>query len=419
MNFAYHFGIRMYGWGIRLAAPFVPKARQWVQGRKDWKNQLRQALGSRKGWIWMHCSSLGEFEQGRPLLEKIRSEHPGQALLLTFFSPSGYLVRKSYPVVDHVAYLPLDTPGNARAFLDLVQPRLAFFVKYDLWLNHLAELQARKVPHFLVSALLRPDSRFLRSRLKNLYRKAFLGFAHIFAQDEGTVHLLREFVGEVPVVVTGDTRFDRVVQLPDQFQALPEIEAFVGGRTCIVAGSPHAPDEKLLLPAIERLRRPGLCWIVAPHEIDREAILKLAGEDAAHRVVHSQYDGQSTEADVLWVDRVGLLGRLYHYAAAAYIGGGFGGGIHNTQEPAVYGIPILFGPKYQGFQEAVDMVEQGGARVVRDADELVEALNLWLNDESLRQQLGSQNAAYMNDQAGATQQIWQLIAPLFPPSPSS
>lgn len=410
MTFGYNLGIRAYGWGIRLASPFVAKAKLWVEGRRNWKPQLKAALKGKKGWIWMHCASLGEFEQGRNLLEQIRAQYPQKPILLTFFSPSGYEIRKDYTGADHVCYLPLDTPQNARDFLAVVQPSLAFFVKYDLWLNHLGEMRKLGIPHFLVSALLRADSRFLKSRLKTQYRDAFRGFQKVFAQDADTVSLLREFAGDIPMTITGDTRFDRAAQLPGQFTPLPEIEAFVQGRPCIVAGSPHGPDEKLLLPAIESLRNLGFCWIVAPHEIDKAGILAKVKASGGRMVAHSQWQPGSEKApEVLWIDNVGMLSRLYHYAELAYIGGGFGGGIHNTQEPAVYGIPVLFGPKYHGFQEAVDMVKSGSAFVVTTQGELESRLRQLMSDETLRKSLGRQNAAYMEAQAGATAKIMDAI----------
>lgn len=405
MTLFYNLGILLYGWAIRIASPFNRKARLWVDGRKDWEKKLARALGDRQDWIWMHCSSLGEFEQGRPLIEAIKHQYPHQKILLSFFSPSGYEIRKNFAHVDHVCYLPLDTPRNARTFLDILQPKLVIYVKYDLWLNFIAEAEARKIHQILVSAILRKDSKFLKSGLRKQYRQAFHAFSWIFTQDQDTHNLLTQLVQLDRISVAGDTRFDRVAELPAKFEPVPGIEAFIAGRRCIVAGSPWPRDEEILLPVINRLRRPELCWIVAPHEIHPQHIDQHIAHSAGKMIKYSHISGASPAADVLWIDNVGMLSRLYHGAALVYIGGGFGLGIHNTQEAAVYGNPIIFGPNYQKFQEAVDMIAAGSAISVTTADELEKAILHWLDDASLMLQTRTTNQEYIQSKTGATAAI--------------
>ncbi len=405
MTFFYNLGILLYGWAIRLASPFNRKAKLWVDGRKGWEKKLARALGDRKDWIWMHCSSLGEFEQGRPLIEAIKQQYPQQKILLSFFSPSGYEIRKNFAHVDHVCYLPLDTRRNARTFFDIVQPKLVIYVKYDLWLNFIAEAEVRKIHQILVSAILRKDSKFLKSGLRKQYQRAFHAFSWIFTQDQDTHRLLTELVQIDRISVAGDTRFDRVAELPAKYEAVLGVEAFIAGRRCIVAGSPWPKDEAILLPVINKMRRPDLCWILAPHEIHPQQIDHHIDHSGGKMIKYSQISGASPAADVLWIDNVGMLSRLYHDAALVYIGGGFGLGIHNTQEAAVYGNPIIFGPNYQKFQEAVDMIAAGGAISVTTADELEKAILHWLEDASLMLQTRNANQEYIQSKTGATAAI--------------
>lgn len=409
MTPGYTLGIRAYGLAVRIAASFKPKARLWVQGRKQWRQRLRKAVQGRDNWIWVHCSSLGEFEQGRPLIESIKDRNPEQALLLTFFSPSGYEIRKNYPLADAVCYLPLDTPRNAQDFIEIVQPSQAFFVKYDLWLNTLEQLSRKEIPHFLVSALLREDSRFLRTMIKGAYRKTFQNFDWIFAQDEATRDLLKEEVGTDRVSVTGDTRFDRAAQLPGQFRDVEGIREFVGDQPVVVVGSSYPKDEEIFMPAVEALRDKGLRWIVAPHNIDHDRIAGQVERSKGRMARYSRLEEAGEETELLWIDNVGMLSRLYHYSQVVYVGGGFGNTVHNTQEPAVYGNPVFFGPRYQGFREAVDMVAMGTAFSVNNSEEFLAGLTDLLENNTRLEQLREQNRAYMQSQAGATSAILQKL----------
>lgn len=401
----YQLGILIYRWAIGVSSIFSSKARLWISGRWGWEDRLREGIGAGGDWIWIHCASLGEFEQGRPLIEALKGQHPEFRILLTFFSPSGFEVRKGYPHADHIAYLPLDTLGNAAAFLDIVQPRLAIFVKYDLWLNFLAETHRRKIPLILVSALVRPESRFLKSLLRAEYKKAFRLFSWIFTQDAQTKALLELFSGNPHISVAGDTRFDRVAELAEEPLPLPLIGDWLRGRRCIVVGSAWPEDERVLLPVIDRLRREELAWIVAPHEIHLHHIDAMVARQPGRTAKASLLPNAPPQSDVLWVDSVGMLSRIYQYSEMAYIGGGFGTGIHNTQEPAVYGNPVIFGPKYQKFQEAVDMVESGGAKPIRTSEELEAAILAWLDNPGLLAHVREENRSYMQSKTGATAAI--------------
>jgi 3-deoxy-D-manno-octulosonic-acid transferase len=409
MNLLYNIGISAYGLAVKVASVFVGKAKLWVQGRHNWEERLAQALGTQNDWLWMHCSSLGEFEQGRPLLEAIKAQNPLQKILLTFFSPSGYEVRKNYAFADHVCYLPLDTPRNARVFLDIVQPRLIIHVKYDLWLNLIAESHRRKIPQLLVSVLVRPDSRFLKSLLRRQYKLAFQSFSWIFTQDLESLRLLESFCEMERISAVGDTRFDRVAELPGKFELVPGIAEWINGRRCIVVGSTWPQDETIVLPTIAHMRAPDLCWIIAPHEIHGSHIDHHIHQGHGKMQKYSALSSATITTDVLWIDNVGMLSRLYHYSALVYIGGGFGVGIHNTQEPAVYGNPVIFGPNYHKFQEAVDLVAAGGARSVSSASELEAALRHWLDDAAHLSHTRAANEQYMQAHTGATAAILKKL----------
>ena len=407
LRWLYQVGVHAYGLALRLAAPFHAKARRWVQGRRAWPQHLAAALGGETGWIWVHCASLGEFEQGRNLIDALHAQPDRPRVLVTFFSPSGYAVRHAYPRAGHVAYLPLDTRRQVRRFLDLVQPRLAIFVKYELWLNYLDALHARQVPTVLLSARMGPESAFLRGPLAPLYRQALGRLAHIFVQDAGTAQRLRPWVDPARLSVSGDTRYDRVRANQAQFAPVPEIEAWLQGRPCLVGGSTWPRDEALLLQAFERLRtQSDLCLILAPHEIDPGRIAATIAQDPEIHRAYSAREGLRPHHRILWIDNIGLLARLYHYAEVAYVGGAWGSGLHNILEAAVYGCPVLFGPRHQRFPEAAALIAAGGAFAITDADSLVTTLDRLLQAPDLRQDIRQRNQAFVAGQAGATERVW-------------
>lgn len=417
MRALYTLLIHGYGLAIRLAAVFNSKARLWVQGRRNWESLLQAKLTAGSGpIIWMHCASLGEFEQGRPILEALRQQHPGYRLLLSFFSPSGYEVRKNYAGADIICYLPLDTPRNARKFCALVQPTAVVFIKYEFWLNHLQELTQRQIPHVLVAAIFRPDQAFFKS-WGGLFRKALRGYSHVFVQEAQSLQLLTQ-VGLTTVSRAGDPRFDRVSAIAAQAAVLPIAEAFAGAeRRVLVAGSAWPADEALLFPALASYLQHDWKLLIAPHELGEshlssiEQLLVANGLNASRAVVrYSQATPESAAAArVLIIDNIGMLSALYRYGQLAYIGGGFGRSIHNTLEAAVYGIPVIFGPKHQKFNEALGLLACGGGLAVDSAAALKAALDRLLTQPQELALAGALAGAYVRENLGATDEVMNWL----------
>lgn len=402
-HFLYNFSITLLGWGLRIASRFHPKARKWVAGRKDWETQLRQQAEPSQGWIWFHCASLGEFEQGRNLIEQLRSQYPQQRILLSFFSPSGFEIRKNYAHADYVCYLPLDTPENARRFLDILQPRLVVFVKYELWLNYLREIAAREIPFTLVAARVRTESPFFRSIFRSLYRTAFAKMTHIFVQDADSKALIQDFSNNPNITVSSDTRYDRVKSNQADFQEIPAIARFKKERLCLIGGSTWPRDEQLLMEAYRQLRaQHDLCLIMAPHEIHPDRIDRWAAAFPQETLRFSQIDQLSGQHRILWIDNIGMLSRLYYYAEVAYIGGAWGTGLHNILEAAVFGCPVLFGPHHQKFPEAADLIAAGGGFPIASQAELSSNLERLLADAQLRTAIKRKNETFIEARSGAT-----------------
>ncbi|WP_343217095.1 3-deoxy-D-manno-octulosonic acid transferase [Hymenobacter profundi] len=406
LSFLYSVAMYLYGLLLRLAAPFVPKAAQWVGGRKAWHTRLREALQHETAPLaWFHCASLGEFEQGRPLIEAYARQYPTHKIVLTFFSPSGYEVRKNWPGAAYILYLPLDTAANARAFLDLVRPRLAVFVKYEFWHHFLRELQRRQVPTLCVSAIFRPEQVFFKP-WGGFFRDILNRFTHIFTQNDASVELLRQ-AGIQQASVAGDTRFDTVARTAAQPPIpLPLVDAFqVDGASVMIVGSSWPEDLPTLTPIFQSYRQ-ELRFIVAPHEIG-EANLRQVEAALPGQVVRYSTATPATvaQARVLLIDNVGLLSQLYRFGQFAYVGGAFGKGLHNTLEAAAFGLPVFFGPTYHKFQEAVELVALGGAFPVHSAQELEKALLPLLRNEAARLVVQDLNLDYVFQHAGATQRI--------------
>ncbi|MCS6929273.1 MAG: 3-deoxy-D-manno-octulosonic acid transferase [Saprospiraceae bacterium] len=397
----YELAIRLLTAGLWTAQLFSSKARLWAKGRKNWRNRLTSTPLGRQPVLWMHVASLGEFEQGRPILEGFRKQYPSSWVVLSFFSPSGYEVRKNYSEADVVCYLPADTRQNARDFVDRVRPDVVIFVKYDLWANYLFELRQRGILTLLIAALFRPTQPFFRPWGK-LWRQMLGCFSHIFTQDVASAELVR-CIGLKAVTAAGDTRIDRVLQLAQDHILLERPPL----RADVIAGSTWPADEDLLLPVIHAPELAHLHWILAPHEPSARAIRRLTKLLQRSWALYSQWDGQQI-VEVLIIDSVGLLGRLYRYARFAYVGGGFGRGIHNTLEPAAYGLPVLFGPKYKHFEEARQFVQRGGAFPVRSSAELLQAIQrLEQPDEYERASIAVRQFLYEN--RGASVQILQFL----------
>ncbi|MCB2376734.1 3-deoxy-D-manno-octulosonic acid transferase [Hymenobacter sp. BT635] len=410
MLFFYTLGLHLYALLLRLVAPFVPKAEQWVNGRRGLLEHIRQTLhGDTAPRVWFHCASLGEFEQGRPLMEAYAQRHPDHKIVLTFFSPSGYAVRHNWPGAAYVFYLPLDTHANAQAFLDAVQPRLAVFVKYEFWHYLLRGLHQRNIPAICVSAIFRPGQVFFKP-WGGFYRRMLQCFTHIFTQNEASVQLLRQ-AGITQASVAGDTRFDTVVRTAlAQPRELPLVDAFTDDwlPVCIV-GSSWPEDMPVLTPLMQQYQQ-ELRFIVAPHEIS-EANLRIVEEALPGKVVRYSQAQPATvgQATVLLIDNVGLLSQLYRFGHFAYVGGAFGKGLHNTLEAAAFGLPLFFGPTYTKFQEAIDLVELGCAFPVRTAQELKEAFAPLFHHEANRLVVQDLSLEYVHQKAGATARIMQWL----------
>ncbi len=414
MRLLYDFAIFWYGIALRLAAWFHPKARKWVAGRRNWKTRLAGELERKnpegRPWLWMHCASLGEFEQGRPVLESIRQSHPGYALLLTFFSPSGYALRKDSPLADVVSYLPLDTAANARYFLRAVQPRLAFFVKYEFWYHFLRELDRQAVPALLISALFRPRQPFFRW-YGGLFRRMLGTFRYIFVQNKASLRLLNQLDIDTGILA-GDNRVDRVAHLAAMVPDYQLVKAFCRQARVLVIGSSWPPDEAVLLPLVNHRLPPGWKVIWAPHEVADKNARRLLGRIRQPAQRYTQLEvGALADARVLLVDTIGMLAGLYQYGRVAYIGGAFATGLHNTLEPAAFGLPVLFGPHYHKFTEAVRLVERGGAFAVHDADELHQQFQNLLDDEAW--QVASREVqAFIAENQGATEVVMRYVEKL-------
>ncbi len=364
----YTLGVQLYGAMIALIAPWHKKARLWHNGRKGLLKRMAETITPGERIVWIHASSLGEFEQGRPIIEEIKRLHPQYKVLLTFFSPSGYEIRKNYPGADYIFYLPLDTPRNARRFLQIVQPEIAIFVKYEFWLNLLNALRKQKIRTFIVSSIFRRNSVFFKWYGWR-WRQALESFETMFVQNEESKKLLAG-LGFDNVVVAGDTRFDRVATIAKAAQRIELIEQFKGEQRLLVAGSTWAPDEEILLTLMQEY--PDVRFIVAPHEMEEERIQQLmkACRGGAVRYTQCQQGDTFEKCQLLILDTVGILASVYRYAEWAYIGGGFGVGIHNTLEAATFGLPIAFGPNYQKFKEARDMITLGAATSVTSSEDL-------------------------------------------------
>lgn len=367
----YNICMVIYAWLLRVVALWNKKAKQWVVGRKNIFERMSQAISPTDRVVWIHVASLGEFEQGRPIIEAIRQQHPEYKILLTFFSPSGYEIRKNYDGADYIFYLPADTPSNVKRFLDIAHPEIAVFVKYEFWLNYLTQMKRRGIRSYLVSAIFRQDSVFFRS-YGSMWREALDAFDQMFVQNEESRELLHS-IGYDNVIIAGDTRFDRVAAIAKAAKPVEIVAKFKGASRLFVAGSTWGPDEDILLPLINE--NPDVKFVIAPHEMDEARINKILSfaKGGAKRYTQCAADTDFSMTQVLVLDTIGILSSVYGYASWSYIGGGFGVGIHNTLEAATFGLPIAFGPKYEKFKEARDMVALGAATKVESAEEL----SLW------------------------------------------
>ena len=406
MRLLYSFFVRNYGILIRVASLFHAKARKWINGRKGWHTKLKEQISTEDDWIWVHCASLGEFEQGRPLIEKLKSKYPKYKILLSFYSPSGYEIRKNYAVADYVCYMPLDTRRNAKDFLETLNPKLVFFVKYEIWVNFCLEMKARETLAFLVSANVREDSKFVKSAFRRLYQNAFGAFRHIFVQNPGSGRVVSDFVGNPALVsVAGDTRFDRVCEIADGAEEISQIREFVQDQFIVVCGSTWPKDEEIILEFAQKYKELPIRWIIAPHEIHRDKIDAVIATAPDTMLKYSDFDRLVASHRLLWIDNIGMLSRLYQYGSIAFIGGGFGAGVHNTLEAAVFGNPVAFGPNFSKFQEIHDLIQIRGGFPVTDLAEFESFFFPFYEDAGLLRERRSQVRDFVYNSAGATQKV--------------
>ena len=398
--------IYLYALAASIAALFNKKVRTMVVGQREAFQKLRNSFDHTQNYIWVHAASLGEFEQGRPLIERIRKEHPEYKVLLTFFSPSGYEVRKNYDGADIVCYLPFDTPCNARKFLKLAPVKMAFFIKYEFWRNYIGALYKRGIPVYSVSSIFRKEQIFFRWYGKG-YARCLHCITHFFVQNDTSVSLLRS-IGVEQVTLTGDTRFDRVLDIRKQAKELPIVEAFAKGNRVLIAGSSWAPDEDIFIPYFNEQK--NLKLVITPHVVNDAHIAEIQSKLKRPSLRYSQATAENVaKADCLIIDCYGLLSSIYRYATVAYIGGGFGVGIHNVPEAAVYGCPVLFGPNNKRFKEAQDLIACEGAFEIKNATEFNRIINkLFTYDELLRSS-GAAAGRYISSNAGARDLVYKAV----------
>ncbi|MBR5036336.1 MAG: 3-deoxy-D-manno-octulosonic acid transferase [Prevotella sp.] len=416
----YQIAIYLYLCGVAVASLFSEKVRKMWRGERQAIGVLKEKVDPKAQYVWFHAASLGEFEQGRPLMERLRREHPEYKILLTFFSPSGYEVRKNYEGADIICYLPLDTIRNARRFLRTVRPCMAFFIKYEFWFNYLHILKHRNVPVYSVSSIFRPDQVFFRW-YGYQYGRVLKCFTRFFVQNEQSRELLKT-LGITDVDVVGDTRFDRVLQIKEQAKELPVVETFIeeGGERreesensapkVFVAGSSWPPDEEIFLRYFRE--HPEWKLIIAPHVIGEDHLQQIEQQLEGREVMRyteAEKSLSTNSASALIIDCFGLLSSIYRYGQVAYVGGGFGVGIHNVVEAAVWGMPVFFGPNNQRFQEAQELKRNGGGIEINSYDDFAEYMDKLAASPDAINERGHTAGNYVTSRAGATEKIFQLL----------
>ena len=397
-------------WGaMKLHALFNQKTRLAVRGREEWRKRLQEkinALPAGGKRVWFHASSLGEFEQGRPVMESLKKSHPDVKIILTFFSPSGYEVRKNYDGADIVCYLPIDTPANAKKFIDLVNPCMVFFVKYEFWQNYLNTLYKKGIPVYSVSSIFRPNQIFFRWYGKG-YQQVLKTFAHLFVQNEESKQLLAG-IGVNNTTVVGDTRFDRVLDICAAAKQLPLVQKFKGDALTFVAGSSWGPDEDIFIKYFNA--HPEMKLIIAPHVVNDSHLKEIESKLQRSSIRYTKATEDNVQqADCLIIDCYGLLSSIYRYGEISYIGGGFGVGIHNVLEAAVYGIPVIFGPNNKKFREAQHLLANKGGFEIHGYDDFEQLMNKFLTDEAYLQASGQAAGDYVKNNSGAMEKIMDYV----------
>ncbi len=404
----YTIAIYLYQLMVMLVSPFHEKARTLLRGQRNTFKILKENVDKTARYVWFHAASLGEFEQGRPLMERFRREHPEYKILLTFFSPSGYEVRKNYQGADIICYLPFDTPSNVYRFLHLIRPEMAFFIKYEFWMDYMWACHHYGIPFYSISSIFRPNKIFFRWYGRP-YARVLKYVTYFFVQDEQSRQLLasRGYVDNVTIV--GDTRFDRVIDIAHQAKELPLVERFCSDAPYVfVAGSSWPPDEELIIPYFNS--HPNMKLILAPHVIDEHHLQQIEQRLRRPSMRYTQATAESiAQADCLIVDCFGLLSSIYRYGQLAYVGGGFGEGIHNVPEAAIYGVPVLIGPNNKGFREAQDLLRMGGCFEITGPTLFNAVVDRLLSDNQLRKTRGAVCHDYITSNAGASDVIFKTL----------
>lgn len=402
MRFFYSVSILFYSLLVKLASFFNKKAKLKHKGTKNTFTKLKNFKSEKT--IWIHCASLGEFEQGRPIIELIKKTKPEYKIALSFFSPSGYEIKKNYKNADVVFYLPYDSKKNADKLIEIIKPDTVFFIKYEFWYWYLTELKKRKISVYLVSGIFRPKQLFFKF-YGSFYRKILTNFTHLFVQNKESAELLKNINIE-NVSIAGDTRFDRVIEISKNCRKFPLIEKFIEDKLVFIAGSSWKPDEEIIFEFINTNKFNNIKFIIAPHEIKNENIERILNLSNKKTVKYSDAKIETVnDADILIVNNIGMLSSLYSYADIAYIGGGFGAGIHNTLEAAVFGIPVIFGKKYQKFDEAKELIKIKAAFSIINYDEFNTIFKKLLSDEEFRKKSGENAKKYVNKNIGVSNKI--------------
>ena len=405
-TFFYTSFLNLYVVGIKILSIWNPKARLWINGRKKFPT-INIKNNSNTKTVWMHCASLGEFEQGRPVIESIKNQYPQVKIVLSFFSPSGYEVQKNYAGADDVIYLPIDSKTNAKKIVSAINPSLVLWVKYEYWFYYLEELKQQNIPLLLVSGIFRNNQPFFKW-YGTFWQKALACFTHLFLQDEASENLLAGINSNKNVTVTGDTRFDRVIEIAEKFELIPLMKEYCGESKVIVAGSTWEEDEAELIHYVKG--NPQIKFIIAPHEIDADNLKDVQKEFAGSIFYSELLTTQSLNSNVLIIDNVGMLSRLYHYADITYVGGGFGDdGVHNVLEAAVYGKPVIYGPEFEQFKEATELIDCRGGFSISTALELEKVFTKLWGDEQLLKTTGEAAKNYVYSNSGATKKIMDYI----------
>lgn len=416
MRTLYDFILYLYHSLIGLSA-FLgnPKAKLWIQGRKNWEEKIATVLSNAgKKRIWFHCASLGEFEQGRPLIEKIKANDPSIFIILSFFSPSGFELRKNYPMADLVCYLPIDTKNNAKKFLSLISPSYIVFIKYEFWFHYFEEAKRNKIPLFIVSVIFRRRQIFFKW-YGTFYRNILKNVTHFFVQDGNSAKLLSGLKFN-NVTISGDTRFDRVYSIKLEENKIPLIERFKQNTNLFIAGSTWIEDEKIILPSLNLLKLNNFKFIIAPHEVNenriKEIITNLSKYFSPSEIICYSSKTNPEKAKILIIDNIGILSSAYRYGSIVWIGGGFGKGIHNILEAAVFGMPVIFGPNYKKFNEAEELISKGAAFTVRNSDQLTKVLTGIVNNEQKLKECALISSQYIKSKVGATEKIISKLSDL-------